>query len=161
QVAGHQQRPGFPTSPGLDIALWDLMGKALGKPVCALFGRQYRDRVTPYLTALYRKDWPHLADGLAAEARSWVAHGFRALKMKIGYSPETDVEVVAAVREAIGSGISLGVDSNCAYDAGTAVRLGARLEPFDLMWWEEPLLADDLDGYQRLREALRIPIAAG
>jgi len=158
---GPQERPGAPAAPGLDIALWDLAGKALCRPVSALLGSRYRAEVTPYLTALYRKDWPDLCEGLAEEACSWVAAGFRAIKMKTGFSPEIDVEIVAAVRAAIGPGVSLGIDSNCAYDAGTAIRIGARLEPFDLMWWEEPLPADDLDGYRRLRHALRIPLAAG
>jgi D-galactarolactone cycloisomerase len=158
---GPQQRQGPPAAPGLDIALWDLAGKALNLPVCALLGPQYRARIPAYVTALYRKHWPNLAEGLAAEARSWVAAGYRSMKMKIGFTPETDVEIVAAVREAVGPGVALGVDSNCAYDAGTAARLGAQLEKFDLMWWEEPLLADDFDGYRRLRSALRIPLAGG
>jgi D-galactarolactone cycloisomerase len=158
---GPQQRPGDCAAPGLDIALWDLAGKLLGRPVSALLGARYRSRVTPYLTALYRKDWPDLCAGLAAEARSWVDAGFRALKMKTGFSAGLDVKIVAAVREAIGGDVALGIDSNCAYDAGTAIRLGARLEPFDLMWWEEPLPAGDFDGYRRLRASLRIPLAAG
>jgi D-galactarolactone cycloisomerase len=156
-----QQRPGAPSAPGLDTALWDLIGKALNQPVSALLGARHRNRITPYVTALYRKDWPDLNAGLAAEARSWVAAGYRAMKMKIGYSPETDIDAVAAVRDAIGPRFPLGVDSNCAYDAGTAIRLGAQLERFDLMWWEEPLLADDLDGYRALRQTLRIPFASG
>lgn len=159
--AKHQQRPGPPAAPGLDVALWDLVGQALGQPVSALLGRRYRDRVRPYLTALYRKDWHDLAAGLAEEASSWVEAGYRAVKMKIGYSPETDVAVVAAVRKAIGPNIGLGVDSNCAYDSGTAARLAARLEPYNPMWWEEPVLADDLEGYRRLQEAIRVPLAGG
>lgn len=158
---GHQRRTGTPSCPGLDIALWDLMGKALGLPVANLLGQRCRDRVTAYCTGLYRREWPNLAQGLAAEARDWVARGFRSMKMKIGYSPETDVECVQAVRDAIGGNIGLAVDSNCAYDAGTCIRMGRRLEDFDLMWWEEPLLADDFEGYARLRQAIRIPLASG
>jgi D-galactarolactone cycloisomerase len=157
----NQRRRGAPCSAGLDIALWDIAGKALGKPVCRLLGHVYRTGVEAYCTALYRKDWPDLAQGLAAEAVEWKRAGYRNLKMKIGYDPSTDVRVVAAVREAIGPGIGLGVDSNCAYDAGTAVQLARRLEPFDLLWWEEPLTADDLEGYARLKRATSIPIAAG
>ena len=63
--------------------------------------------------------------------------------------------------EAIGADIGLAVDANCAYDDGTAVALGRQLEPFDLLWWEEPLWADDLAGYDRLRRLLRIPLASG
>jgi D-galactarolactone cycloisomerase len=159
--AERQQRPGPCAAPGLDTALWDLAGKALGKSVSALLGPRYRDAVTPYLTALYRKDWPDLCRGLAEEANGWAAAGFRAMKMKTGYSPEMDVKAVAAVREAIGPEVALAIDSNCAYDAGTAVRLGAILQAFRLMWWEEPLVADDLDGYQRLRDCVQIPLAGG
>ena len=156
-----QQPPGPPACPGLDIALWDLVGKALNKPVCSLLGPVYRDRIPAYVTALYRKDWPNLAEGLAAEAQSWVAAGYRCMKMKIGFSPETDIEIVATVRRAIGPSVALGVDSNCAYDSGTAVRVGAQLEQFNLMWWEEPVLSTDLEGYRRLKSALKIPLAGG
>jgi D-galactarolactone cycloisomerase len=156
-----QQRSGPPSAPGLDLALWDLVGKILDRPVCALFGQPYRNKIQPYVTALYRRDWPDLCEGLACEARDWKSAGYRAMKMKIGFSPELDIRIVAAVREAIGPEIALGVDSNCAYDSGTAIRLGVQLAQFDLMWWEEPLLADDVDGYRRLHEAIRIPLAAG
>lgn len=146
---------------GLDVALWDLVGKALGQPVHKLIGKQYRTRVQPYCTALYRKDWPDLAAGLAAEATQWKAKGYAVIKMKIGYGPDIDVELVHAVRSALGVGVGLAVDSNCAYDAGTAAALGKRLEPFQLSWWEEPLLANDLEGYRRLRDSFSIPLASG
>lgn len=156
-----QSRMGAATAGGLDVALWDIAGQALGVPVWRLLGRGYRDRVQPYCTALYRQDWPDLAEGLAEEAAGWKRAGFRAMKMKIGFGVETDVRNVAAVRAAIGDEIGLAVDSNCAYDAGTAAALGRRLEPYGLMWWEEPLLASDLEGYRRLRSAVRIPLAGG
>ena len=156
-----QQRMGPPTSAGLDVALWDIMGQALDKPICRILGRQYRQRVQPYCTALYRKDWPDLAAGLAEEARAWKAKGFQAVKMKIGYGPGLDVEIVRAVRQAIGEEVGLAVDANCAYDDGTAAALGRRLEEFNLLWWEEPIWADDLAGYARLRKALKIPLASG
>ncbi len=156
-----QRRSGAPAAPGLDMAMWDLAGQALGVPVSRLLGRRYRDRIQAYCTALYRKDWPKPALGLAAEALWWKGAGYRAIKMKIGYGPRVDLENVAAVRDAIGADIGLAVDSNCAYDAGTALSLGRGLEQFDLLWWEEPLVADDLAGYARLKEGLRIPLAGG
>lgn len=146
---------------GLDVALWDLMGKALGQPVSRLLGHQHRARVQPYCTALYRKDWPDVAAGLADEARGWKSHGFRIIKMKTGYGPDEDLRLVRAVREAVGDDTGLAIDSNCAYDVGTAAALGRRLQPFHLMWWEEPILADDLAGYARLRNLLPMPIAGG
>lgn len=156
-----QARRGDVSCGGLDTALWDLCGQILGVPVHQLLGRRVRERVQPYLTALYMQDWPDPAAALAEEAMQWKARGYRAMKMKVGYDPELDVRLVRAVREAIGGEISLGVDANCAYDTATAARLAAQLEPFDLMWFEEPLLADDLEGYDRLRAATRIPLASG
>ncbi len=156
-----QARTGAPVCGGLDTALWDLQGKALGLPVSRLFGRVWRDSVEPYCTALYRKDWPDLAQGLAEEALEWKRRGFRTMKMKVGYGPDIDLRNVAAVREAIGPEIGLAIDANCAYDAATALRLGRLLEPFHLLWWEEPVLADNFAGYRRLRQSLAMPLAGG
>jgi D-galactarolactone cycloisomerase len=156
-----QSRPGPQTCGGLDTALWDLAGQALGLPVSALFGRRCRDRVQPYCTALYRKDAADLPRALAAEALEWKAQGFRILKMKVGLGPALDYANVRAVREAIGGETALGIDANCAYDAATAAALARRLEPFDIAWFEEPLLADNFEGYARLRAATAIPLAGG
>lgn len=160
-AAGHQTRAGEAAAGGLDTALWDLCGKLLGRPVCELLGRRERNRVSAYLTALYRQDWPDLSEGLAEEALEWKRLGWRSMKMKTGYGVETDARVTRAVREAVGEEVELAVDSNCAYDAGTAIALGRRLEGLDLAWWEEPLLADDLEGYARLAGSIRIPLASG
>ncbi|MEZ4660533.1 MAG: mandelate racemase/muconate lactonizing enzyme family protein [Caldilineaceae bacterium] len=157
-----QGRPGPSWCGGLDTAIWDALGQAVGLPVSRMIGAQHRTSIRPYCTALYRQDWPDLAAGLCEEALQWKAQGFRTLKMKIGYAPQTDVAIVQAVREAIGPEIDLAVDANCAYTVGTAIALGRRLEPSNLLWWEEPLVADDLAGYRkRLRAQVRIPIAGG
>jgi D-galactarolactone cycloisomerase len=155
-----QRRRGPQWAGGLDVALWDLVGQALGVPVSQLLGRLYRSRVEPYCTALYRKDWPDLGAGLAEEARQYKAQGFRSIKMKIGYGPEIDAKIVSSVREAIVD-TGLAVDANCTCGAGTALALGRRLEPCNLLWWEEPLPADDLAGYKRLKSQLAIPLAGG
>ncbi|MCC6538203.1 MAG: mandelate racemase/muconate lactonizing enzyme family protein [Bryobacterales bacterium] len=156
-----QRRTGPMLAGGLDTALWDIAAQAAGLPLHRLLGLAQRTSIQPYCTALYRKEWPDLAGALAAEAAEWKRRGFRIIKMKIGFGVETDTRIVAAVRAAIGPDTGLAVDSNCAYDAGTAVRLSRLLEPYDLMWWEEPVLADDFDGYARLRAATRIPLAGG
>jgi len=161
RIEGRQQRRGPARCAGIDIALWDIVGRALGQPVCKLLGSVYRTKVEAYCTALYRKDWPDLAQGLAEEAAGWVKAGFRNIKMKIGYDPVLDVRITAAVRDAVGPEIGLGVDSNCAYDAGTAIAMARRLEAYYLLWWEEPLPYDDLEGYARLKRQTSIPIAAG
>ena len=153
------------TPGGLDVALWDLMGKALDRPVVDLFGRRYRDRVMPYASVGYRKNsWPDLVEGFVEDERYWAEEmGFRALKMKTGYGPELDIKLVAAVREAIGPDVKLGIDSGAPgiYDDGTAVMLGRQLEEYNLEFWEEPVYQYDVDGYARLRNALRIPLASG
>ena len=159
--AEQQKRMGQPFCGGLDAALWDLAGQALGRPVFSLLGKQYRTRVQPYCTALYRKDWPDLAEGLAEEARCWKAQGFRVMKMKVGFGSDLDARLVSAVRSAIGEETGLAVDANCGYDLATAIALGRRLEKFNLQWFEEPIVADDLDGYERLRNSSPIPLAGG
>jgi D-galactarolactone cycloisomerase len=156
-----QRRRGAPTAAGVDIALWDIVGKALGKPCCQLLGPVHRTRVEAYCTAMYRQDQPDFAAALAEEARAWKTAGYRHLKMKIGFGPHLDETIVATVRAAIGPNIALAADANCAYDATTAIALAKRLEQFDLAWWEEPLVADDLEGYDRLRASTSIPLASG
>ena len=149
---------------GLDVALWDIVGQAVGQPVCRLIGKQYRKRVMPYASAGYRKNWPDLAEGFAAELRHWTRDvGFRAAKMKTGYDAQTDAEIVGAVRKAIGPEIRLGIDSGTTgvYDDGTAIALGRKLEEYNLEFWEEPIDKFDLEGYRRLKQVLRIPLASG
>jgi D-galactarolactone cycloisomerase len=149
---------------GLDVALWDIVGQALSKPVCQIFGKQYRKRVMPYASAGYRKNWPDLEAGFAAELRHWTHDvGFRAAKVKTGYDPHTDARIIGAVRKAIGPSIRLGIDSGTtgAYDDGTAIALGKKLEEYNLEFWEEPIDKFDLEGYRRLKSVLKIPLAAG
>jgi D-galactarolactone cycloisomerase len=149
---------------GLDIALWDIVGQVLGKPICQIIGKLYRTRVMPYASGGYRKDWPDMAKGFAEELMYWSHEkGYRAVKMKTGYGPETDVKIIGAVRDAIGPDIKLGVDSGTPgiYDDGTAVGLGRQLEQFNLEFWEEPIEKYDLEGYDRLKKAVRIPLASG
>jgi len=153
------------TPGGLDAAIWDIAGKVTGKPVHELLGRQYRDRIMPYASVGYRKNsWPDLVRGFAEEERHY-AHdlGFRALKAKTGYGPELDIEIVAAIREAIGPKVKRGIDSGAPgiYDDGTALGLGRQLERYNLEFWEEPIYQHDVDGYARLRNLLRIPLASG
>jgi D-galactarolactone cycloisomerase len=151
---------------GLDIALWDLKGKAVGQPICKLLGGVHRTTVTPYATGLYYKGAAASLDerkrGLAEEACGYVAAGFKGMKMKIGLlSPREDVELVGHVREAIGPDVRLAVDANHAYNAHTAVAIGRELERFDLAWFEEPVQPEDLEGYVEVKAKLNIPISGG
>lgn len=146
---------------GVDIALWDILGQVTGQPVHLLLGGAFREQVQGYATGLYMREGDDPARMLAEEARTYVGRGFRAIKMKIGYGPGRDLFLVEAVRRAIGDDVALMVDANHAYDAATAIRLGRRLEPLNVAWFEEPVSPEDVDGYCEVRAALHIPIAGG
>ena len=110
----------------LDIALWDIKGKALDLPISILLGGQHRQRIKPYATGLYFSESTNLEAKLVAEAKEYVRQGFKAIKMKVGYTIEKDIVFVKAVRKAIGKDIKLMVDSNHAYSLREAAEL-ARL----------------------------------
>jgi D-galactarolactone cycloisomerase len=145
----------------VDIALWDLKGKALGVSVSRLLGGRFRDRVQAYATGLYFRPREHFDAELVDEARGYVAAGFHAVKLKIGYTPEVDVRHARAIREAIGPDVELMVDANHAYDAATAIRLGREFERLDVRWFEEPVIPEDIEAYVEVSRALDIPIAGG
>ena len=145
----------------LDIALWDLKGKIFNQPVSVLLGGRFRERVLPYATGLYFSDSHQLANDLAVEAASYVEQGFKAIKMKVGFSIETDIENVKAVRTMIGKDIKLMVDSNHAYSLREATELARLIEPYDIGWFEEPISPEYYNQYRQLRSKTSIPIAGG
>ena len=144
----------------IDIALWDLMGKATGKSAQKLLGAA-RDRVPAYIAGGYYQEGKGLA-GLAAEMEENLDLGAKAVKMKIGgASIADDVERVRVVRETIGHDVKLMVDANCAYSVHEAINIARKMEPYDIFWFEEPLPPDDYRGHTRLAGATAIPIATG
>ncbi|MBR1191035.1 mandelate racemase/muconate lactonizing enzyme family protein [Bradyrhizobium sp. AUGA SZCCT0160] len=146
---------------GIDIALWDIKGKHFGVPAHQLLGGRVRSEVQAYATGLYRRKSGDPQRYLAEEAAGYVAEGFKAVKLKVGFGVEEDAAVTRAVREAIGPGIALMVDANHAYDATAAIRLGRMIEPHDIGWFEEPVPPEDLAAYREVKSALSIPIAGG
>lgn len=149
---------------GVDIALWDLCGKARGEPVARLLGGMFRDKVQAYATGFYRIKGQGEAARLAAEARQRHAEGFRALKIKLGFGVEDDLAVMGAIREATaGLTFDAMIDTNHAYGVAQAIALGRGLEAqgWKLRWYEEPVTQEDLDGYGEVRRALATPIAGG
>jgi D-galactarolactone cycloisomerase len=143
----------------VDIALWDLMGKALKQPIHQLLGGAFRTRVQAYATGLFRRERSDITAALVEEARGYVDEGFKAMKMKVGFGPDYDVKNVAAVRRAIGDQILFAVDANCGYDVGAAIAVGKEMAKQDLLWFEEPIAADDVEGYIDIRRALNIRIS--
>lgn len=145
----------------IDIALWDIAGKAAGLSVSNLLGGQVRDKVAVYATGLYytKDEFPNR---LLDEARGYVAAGFKGMKTKVGGLTLTeDIQRVKALREAIGPDIYLAVDANQAYNAATAIRIGQRLADYDILWFEEPVGAKDLAGYAQVQRSLPMAIAGG
>ena len=145
----------------IDIALWDLRGKLVGQPISVLLGGRRRERVKVYATGLYFTATEDLAGKLAAEAKLYAAHGFRAVKMKVGLDVPTDVKHVRAVRQAIGADTELMVDANHAYSLSEALSFARQIEDLDISFFEEPISPEDYAGYRELRERTTIPIAGG
>ncbi|WP_433632127.1 mandelate racemase/muconate lactonizing enzyme family protein [Halomicrococcus sp. NG-SE-24] len=155
---------------GVDIALWDLRGKAADTSVATLIGGRRRDAVPAYATGHF---WPpadefdSVKQSVVAEAQSHVDAGFDALKLKIGlerhfgWGPEYDVRLTKAVREAVGDDVTLMADANHAYDLPTARRVADGLADIDVAFFEEPLAPDRYDAWARLREHSDVPIAGG
>lgn len=145
----------------VDIALWDIAGKAAGLPVNELLGGRVRDRIAVYATGLYYTEG-EFPDRLLDEARMYVELGFQGMKTKVGgLSVREDVERVAAIREVIGPDIFLMVDANQAYNATTAIRIGREMDNLEVFWFEEPVGAKDVEGYLQVKNALPMAIAGG
>ena len=145
----------------IDIALWDITGKARGMSVSELLGGQLRDRVAVYATGLYYTEG-ELPTRLLEEATGYVEAGFKGMKTKVGGLPmDQDVRRVQALRRAIGPEVKLMIDANQAYNATSAIRIGTRLADQDTLWFEEPVNAQDLEGYLQVKSALPMAIAGG
>jgi D-galactarolactone cycloisomerase len=142
---------------GVDVALWDIRGKALGKPIYELLGGE-RKRVPAYASAMTWQDDPTT---LAAEARRHVENGFRSMKMRIGQNYKYDSAAVRIVREAIGYDHRLMVDANARLNLAQAQRLAPELSKLKVFWLEEPFPPEDLDTYAALRSQVTISLAAG
>ena len=147
---------------GIDIALWDIIGKACGRPIHKLIGGAHRTEVTCYATGIYFIDMNRLIEEAVEEAQGYVEQGFTAVKMKIGLGDSgLDIRRVAAVREAVGTDIRLMVDANHCMTVPQAIRIGRELEKLDIEWFEEPISPEDIDGYIEVTRALDMAVAGG
>lgn len=156
-----QKGPLIDALSAIDIALWDIKGKYLGQPVHRLLGGPIRTEVPAYASGLFRRMEGDPAAYLVEEARRYLADGYKAIKLKVGFGIDADVKAVRAVREAIGPEVSLMIDANEAYDARNAITLGNKLAPFDIAWFEEPVPPEDLANYLAVKHAQPIPVAGG
>ncbi|MCH2126337.1 MAG: mandelate racemase/muconate lactonizing enzyme family protein [Pirellulaceae bacterium] len=151
---------------GIDIALWDLLGKATGQPVARLLGGYYRRKIKPYGSILFDEPGP-----LREVLQATVARGFRAIKL--GWRPfgrrddfAFDELLVKTARDTVGEEIELLVDAGGSEEFWPhgykwALRTSQMLADYEIGWFEEPLPPDDLEGFKRLRDASPVPIAGG
>jgi L-alanine-DL-glutamate epimerase-like enolase superfamily enzyme len=139
---------------GVEMALWDIQGKALGRPVHDLLGGKVRDEI-PWFAFLQGAT----PEALAAHAMEYVERGFDVLYLKVGLGEERDLAAVRAIREAVGGGPRLRIDPNEAWDHLTALRMIRLLSEYDLDWVEQPMDWQDLAGHAALRRQVSVPIA--
>jgi L-rhamnonate dehydratase len=145
---------------GVEIALWDIVGKAVGRPVYQLLGGGFRKTFRAYASILFG-DAPAETERIGREL---AGQGFRAVKFgwgPMGLSEESDLAHVRAARSGVGEGVELMVDAGLCWDTATAIRRARQFEPFNLTWLEEPLHPDNLHGYARLVAQAPMRIAAG
>jgi L-alanine-DL-glutamate epimerase-like enolase superfamily enzyme len=142
----------------LDIALWDITGKAARLPLARLWGA-VTDRVAAYGSG----GWgTYSVDDLIGEATRYAAMGCRYYKMKIHHAdPRENRKRVEAVKKALGDGVKMMVDVNQKLDVLGAIKQAQLLDDLDLVWYEEPVLADDLAGCAEVARAIKIPVATG
>ena len=144
----------------LDVAIWDIIGKALNLPVHRILGT-FRTHIPVYAAGGYYAEGKGIAK-LVKEMESYVDEGFRVVKMKVGAAPmAVDVERVSAVRKALGPDIGIMLDANNGMRAYEAIRFGRAVEQYQPYWFEEPVMPDDFAGSAEVRQALDVPIVAG
>lgn len=143
----------------IEMACWDIKGKALKVPVYQLLGGLYHEKIEAYASDIYWEEDPMV---MAKEATRILKSGFRTIKAHIGcQSPEEDLQRVKTLREVMGSEARLIIDLNGGYNTLEARRALQLWEPYDLFWLEEPVKPSDVERMADLRSQSRIPIAAG
>ncbi len=140
---------------GIDVALWDLAGRAAGVPVHRLIG-SYRDKIPAYASSAVL-DTP---EDYAEEAIKYKEAGWAAYKIHPHGDPDSDIRICRAVRKAVGDDYRLMLDSTWSYDYPQAVRVGVAIQELGFYWYEDPLFEDDIYGYVKLKQQLHIPIMA-
>ncbi|MGI9365614.1 MAG: mandelate racemase/muconate lactonizing enzyme family protein [Rhizobiaceae bacterium] len=142
----------------LDIALWDIRGKVTSEPLYKMAGG-HSDRCKAYCGGI---DLNFTLDELLDQTRSYLQRGFNGVKIKIGQpNLADDVERIAAIREFIGSDIAFMVDANYAMSVDQAIEACRAFEPYDLFWFEEPIIPDNYQGYARIVEETGMALAMG
>ncbi len=146
---------------GIDIALWDIKGKHFDVPVSVLLGGRFRENIQAYATGGFKQDNIDRIESGVAEMVGFVEDGFHAAKIKIGFDPDKDLKLVAAVRDVMPPEMHLMVDANHGYDALDAIRFGRAAADYEIAWFEEPVSPEQLQAYRYVRAEQPIPVAGG
>ncbi|WP_152266813.1 mandelate racemase/muconate lactonizing enzyme family protein [Agriterribacter humi] len=145
---------------GIDMAIWDIMGKAVGKPVHKLLGGSYADKVRAYASALM----PDTPDEVKKMTGEYASQGYTAIKFgwgPLGYDVHNDIELIKTARKAAGDKVDIMIDIGKRYRLKEAIYVAKALEQLNIYWLEEPLPAEDYIGYKRLTESTTMRIATG
>lgn len=141
--------------PGIDMALWDICGKACGEPLYNLFGGKTRERASYFFYCSQGTN-----DHIAAQAREGLAKGFRVFYLKVGLDIEAELEMVRTLRQTIGPEAKIRLDANAAWRVNEALRNLARLDKFDIDFIEQPVVQDPLAGMQEVRGRGDVAVSA-
>lgn len=146
---GHRS-VGIAAMSGIDIALWDLKGRAMNQPLYQIFGGLYHSEgVRAYASSIY---WDLTPEKAADEIDGWRDRGFSAAKLKIGRVPKKDAANLRAMRQRVGDGFEILTDANQSLDRSGALAMLRVLDDLGCYWFEEPLPVDDIEGHRMLRE---------
>jgi L-alanine-DL-glutamate epimerase-like enolase superfamily enzyme len=159
-IYGGRRGVGLHAMSGIDLALWDIKGKALGLPVWKLLGGGFAASLCPYASSLFGETPQETGE----RARRFVGQGFTAVKFgwdPMGRDEATDIALVREARKGLGDDADLMIDAGLVYDAKTAIQRARSFEPYRPYWFEEPLMPDDYLGYAKLAAASPLRIAAG
>jgi len=155
---------GMTAISAVDIAIWDVLGKIINKPVFKLLGGRTKEKIPVYASKLYSQP----LDKLQKEAESYKKQGFKMYKMRFGWGPKDgsegmkkNIQLVEAVREVIGESADLMLECYMGWNLDYSKRMMPRLMKFNPRWLEEPVIADDIHGYAELNNMQMIPIAGG
>jgi L-rhamnonate dehydratase len=148
----------------VDLAIWDILGKSVNKPIFKLLGGRTKEKIPVYYSKLYRTDIKAMQD----EAQKYLDEGFTMFKSRFGYGPAhgtkgvaENLKAVEAIREVIGYDNDLMLECYMGWNLEYAKRMLPKLEKFQPRWVEEPVIADDIDGYAELNQLTSIPISGG
>jgi L-alanine-DL-glutamate epimerase-like enolase superfamily enzyme len=159
-IYGGRRGAGLHAMSGIDMALWDIKGKALGLPIWRLLGGGFHRRIRVYASSLFGETPKETGE----RARRFRDRGFSAVKFgwdPMGRDEETDIALVREARKGLGEKADLMIDAGLVWDAKTAIQRANSFSEYRIFWLEEPLSPDNYDGYCRLSESTSLRIAAG